>query len=77
MLLGKPDVFIETCKRLQGLGFDEIALRIDGMGHEQNMRSIEMIGKYVIPQVNNQRSVVSPSQYVSEMGVDCVPQLLL
>ena len=37
-------------KKLERMGYDEVVLRIDGMGHAINMRSIEMFGKYVLPE---------------------------
>lgn len=46
---GTPDFLIDRFHRLEAVGYDEVILRIDGMGHETNMRSIEMFGKYVIP----------------------------
>ncbi len=47
--VGDPDFLIERFKRLESLGYQEVMLRIDGMGHETNLRSIEMFGKHVIP----------------------------
>ncbi|MGV0791202.1 LLM class flavin-dependent oxidoreductase [Mycolicibacterium sp. XJ1819] len=76
VLLGKPDKFIATIERLQALGFDEVAMRIDGYGHEQNMRNIEMIGKYVIPHFRAKSAIV-PSQYRTELNVQDVPQYLI
>ncbi|OBJ67843.1 hypothetical protein A5643_15185 [Mycobacterium sp. 1274756.6] len=76
VLLGTPEKFIETIERLEALGFDEVAMRIDGYGHEQNMRNIEMIGKYVIPHFKAKKAVV-PSQYRTELGVDNVPRSLI
>ena len=47
--IGTPDFLIERFKRLEAMGLDELILRIDGMGHEANLRSIRMIGEHVIP----------------------------
>jgi alkanesulfonate monooxygenase SsuD/methylene tetrahydromethanopterin reductase-like flavin-dependent oxidoreductase (luciferase family) len=47
--IGDPDFLIERFRRLESLGYDEVLLRIDGMGHETNLRSIEMFGEHVIP----------------------------
>jgi alkanesulfonate monooxygenase SsuD/methylene tetrahydromethanopterin reductase-like flavin-dependent oxidoreductase (luciferase family) len=47
--VGTPDFHIERIKLLERMGYDEVVLRIDGMGHAINMRSIEMFGKYVMP----------------------------
>jgi len=48
--VGTPEFHIERFKKLERMGYDEIVLRIDGMGHQVNMRSIEMFGKYVLPE---------------------------
>ena len=47
--IGPPDFLVERFLRLQAMGVDELILRIDGMGHEANMKAIEMIGEHVIP----------------------------
>lgn len=47
--IGTPDYLIERFKRLQSFGLDELILRIDGMGHESNMKALQMIGEHVIP----------------------------
>jgi hypothetical protein len=31
------------------MGADEWILRVDGMGHEANLRTIELLGKEVLP----------------------------
>lgn len=48
--VGTPDFLVNRFKRLEELGYQEVFLRIDGMGHETNMRSIGMFGKHVIPE---------------------------
>jgi hypothetical protein len=53
-------VFVERFTRYQQLGADEVIMRLDG-NHKQIMRSIELIGKYVIPKFKMPRSVVGPS----------------
>ena len=47
---GTPDFMIERLKMLQDMGYTEALLRIDGMGHEVHKRSIDMFGRYVIPE---------------------------
>jgi alkanesulfonate monooxygenase SsuD/methylene tetrahydromethanopterin reductase-like flavin-dependent oxidoreductase (luciferase family) len=47
--IGTPEFLIERFKRLEAMGLNELILRIDGMGHERNMATIEMIGEHVIP----------------------------
>jgi hypothetical protein len=51
LTIGSPQFFIDRAKRLQALGYDEFILRIDGMSHERHMKAIELIGRYVIPEV--------------------------
>jgi alkanesulfonate monooxygenase SsuD/methylene tetrahydromethanopterin reductase-like flavin-dependent oxidoreductase (luciferase family) len=50
--IGDPDFFIERCQRMAALGYDEFLLRVDGLGHERNLQTIELIGKHVIPAVS-------------------------
>ena len=57
--MGDPDVFVERVTRYQQLGADECIMRLDG-NHTQGMRSIELIGKYVISNFKMPRSVVGP-----------------
>ena len=47
--IGTPDFITERFRRLEAMGLDELILRIDGMGHEANMRTIEAVGEHVIP----------------------------
>ena len=47
--IGTPDYLIERFRRLESFGIDELILRIDGMGHDTNMKALEMIGEHVIP----------------------------
>jgi alkanesulfonate monooxygenase SsuD/methylene tetrahydromethanopterin reductase-like flavin-dependent oxidoreductase (luciferase family) len=53
VMIGTPDDFIERLRLLQGMGVDEVLLRIDGVGHEDILRSIELIGSQVIPAVSS------------------------
>lgn len=64
VLVGNPDFFIERIKRYHELGVDEIIMRFDG-NHEQIKRSIELVGKYVIPHFKTPGSmVVGPSPFL-------------
>lgn len=49
IMAGDPDDLIAKARRLYEMGVDDLIWRIDGMGHENNKASIEMIGKHVIP----------------------------
>jgi alkanesulfonate monooxygenase SsuD/methylene tetrahydromethanopterin reductase-like flavin-dependent oxidoreductase (luciferase family) len=50
--IGTPDVFIERAHQLHAMGVDDLVWRIDGMGHQANLRSIEMLGKHVLPAIH-------------------------
>jgi alkanesulfonate monooxygenase SsuD/methylene tetrahydromethanopterin reductase-like flavin-dependent oxidoreductase (luciferase family) len=50
--IGTPDLFVERARRLEEIGYDEYILNIDGMPHDQIMRSLELIGRHVIPAVS-------------------------
>ena len=56
-MLGTPDDFIERIQYLESLGVDEITLSIDGVGHEKIMKSIGLVGRYVIPEFNSPQSL--------------------
>ena len=76
LILGTPERFVQTIKKLESLGYDEVVLRIDGFGHEQNCRAIELVGKYVIPAFKSPRSAVWESEY-EHLGITGVPRNLI
>src|SRR5262249_37779120 len=47
-MIGTPDRIEERLRRLEAMGVDQVLLRVDGMGHETNMRSIELFGTEVM-----------------------------
>jgi alkanesulfonate monooxygenase SsuD/methylene tetrahydromethanopterin reductase-like flavin-dependent oxidoreductase (luciferase family) len=49
--IGTPEFFVERASRVKELGADEWILRVDGMGHEQNKRTIELLGREVLPEI--------------------------
>ncbi|MBM3679363.1 MAG: LLM class flavin-dependent oxidoreductase, partial [Actinobacteria bacterium] len=49
VMIGTPDFLIEKFKRLETLGYTEIGCGIEGMTHEAHMRTIEMLGRHVLP----------------------------
>lgn len=49
--IGSPDFFLERCRRLADLGYNELICRIDGQGHEQHMKAIDLLGRHVIPEI--------------------------
>jgi alkanesulfonate monooxygenase SsuD/methylene tetrahydromethanopterin reductase-like flavin-dependent oxidoreductase (luciferase family) len=52
VMIGDPTDFIARIKKLEDIGLDEVLLRIDGFGHENIKRSLELIGHEVIPIVD-------------------------
>lgn len=58
ILLGTPDQLIEKIKRLEKMGFHEVVMRIDGMGHEKILKALRLMGRYVIPEFKRPNSVI-------------------
>jgi len=50
VIAGDPDDLVAFCRRLEGLGCDEIVFSIDGLSGDGQRETIELIGKYVIPE---------------------------
>jgi alkanesulfonate monooxygenase SsuD/methylene tetrahydromethanopterin reductase-like flavin-dependent oxidoreductase (luciferase family) len=50
--IGTPEFFVERARRIHEMGADEWILRVDGMGHELNCRTIELLGREVLPEVH-------------------------
>ena len=50
--IGTPDDLIERAQAIHQMGADDLILRLDGMGHENNMSAIDLIGKEVLPVVH-------------------------
>jgi hypothetical protein len=55
-LIGSPADFIE---RLEAMGIDEVLLRIDGVPHDEIMKSIHLIGTEVIPAVDREHKIAA------------------
>jgi alkanesulfonate monooxygenase SsuD/methylene tetrahydromethanopterin reductase-like flavin-dependent oxidoreductase (luciferase family) len=55
VIIGTPEDFVARCEELEQRGVDEVLLRVDGFGHEHNMRALELIGREVIPAVDKTR----------------------
>lgn len=51
--VGNPDDLIERAAQLHEMGADDVLWRVDGMGHENNMKAIEMIGRHVVPALHD------------------------
>jgi len=52
MTVGTPEFFVERARKIHEMGADQWVMRLDGLGHEQNMRAIRLIGTEVIPEVH-------------------------
>jgi alkanesulfonate monooxygenase SsuD/methylene tetrahydromethanopterin reductase-like flavin-dependent oxidoreductase (luciferase family) len=52
VMVGTPDDFVERLRRLEGMGVDEVVMRVDGVAHDDILRSLELIGHEVIPAVD-------------------------
>jgi alkanesulfonate monooxygenase SsuD/methylene tetrahydromethanopterin reductase-like flavin-dependent oxidoreductase (luciferase family) len=50
--IGTPEFFVERAERIHGMGADQWLLRLDGLGHDENMRAIALIGQEVLPEVH-------------------------
>lgn len=74
-LIGTPDDIIERIHVFESMGVDEVILRMDGRGHRKIMESIEMFGKYVLPEFKNPANVVRSTQY-EDAGVAPNPYML-
>jgi alkanesulfonate monooxygenase SsuD/methylene tetrahydromethanopterin reductase-like flavin-dependent oxidoreductase (luciferase family) len=51
VMIGTPDDFVQRLRRLEEMGVDEALMRVDGVPHEDIARSLELIGREVIPRV--------------------------
>lgn len=54
VMIGTPADFIERLRKLEAMGVDEVLMRVDGVPHEEIMKSLELIGTEVIPVVDRQ-----------------------
>ena len=54
MIAGGPDYFIRALKKHEAAGIDQmiIMMQTETIPHEKVMESIELLGKYVIPEFN-------------------------
>lgn len=57
VMIGTPDDFIARLRQLEEMGVDEVLMRIDGVKHADIKRSLELIGKEVIPVVDREAAL--------------------
>jgi alkanesulfonate monooxygenase SsuD/methylene tetrahydromethanopterin reductase-like flavin-dependent oxidoreductase (luciferase family) len=65
-ICGSPETAIRQLERFERLGIDEIVFHIDSVPHEEIVRTIEMMGRYVIPHFNDRNNVVRPTDEILE-----------
>jgi alkanesulfonate monooxygenase SsuD/methylene tetrahydromethanopterin reductase-like flavin-dependent oxidoreductase (luciferase family) len=66
LVIGSPDDFIKSIERYRRVGVDEVWFRLDSLPHEVLMRSINLIGRYVIPRFKQPWSVVEDPEVLRE-----------
>jgi alkanesulfonate monooxygenase SsuD/methylene tetrahydromethanopterin reductase-like flavin-dependent oxidoreductase (luciferase family) len=61
VLVGDPDQVTQTCKRYEAAGCDTLICLMNPLKipHEKVIQTIELMGKYVIPQFKNHRPTAS------------------
>jgi len=47
VMIGTPDDFVERLRRLESMGVDEVVMRVDGVAHDDILRSLQLIGDEV------------------------------
>jgi alkanesulfonate monooxygenase SsuD/methylene tetrahydromethanopterin reductase-like flavin-dependent oxidoreductase (luciferase family) len=52
LTIGTPEFFLERCRRLADLGYNELICRIDGQPPEEIMATIDLLGREVIPVID-------------------------
>lgn len=58
VICGAPDTCIKQIQRYVDMGANELIIRVDGVGHEKVMRSLELFGKEVLPRFTGKYAVV-------------------
>jgi alkanesulfonate monooxygenase SsuD/methylene tetrahydromethanopterin reductase-like flavin-dependent oxidoreductase (luciferase family) len=60
LVCGSPDTVIRQLERFAGLGAEEILFHLDSVPHDEIMRAIDLIGRYVIPYFKDRNNIVRP-----------------
>lgn len=58
VICGSPETCAKQIRRYIDMGASEIIIRLDGVGHQRVLRSLELFGKEVLPQFNDRFDVV-------------------
>jgi alkanesulfonate monooxygenase SsuD/methylene tetrahydromethanopterin reductase-like flavin-dependent oxidoreductase (luciferase family) len=67
VVLGAPDMALEQCKRWESTGIDQLVFGIGPAKIEDTIRTIELLGKHVIPKIDTD-PVVSTTRYRESAG---------
>jgi alkanesulfonate monooxygenase SsuD/methylene tetrahydromethanopterin reductase-like flavin-dependent oxidoreductase (luciferase family) len=67
VILGDPDMALEQCKKWEATGIDQLVFGIGPAPIEDTIRTIELIGKHVIPHIDKD-PVVSTTRYRNSVG---------
>jgi alkanesulfonate monooxygenase SsuD/methylene tetrahydromethanopterin reductase-like flavin-dependent oxidoreductase (luciferase family) len=52
LVLGTPDDALQTCRRWEAAGADQLVFGVGATGHDDMLETIRLIGEHVIPQVD-------------------------
>jgi alkanesulfonate monooxygenase SsuD/methylene tetrahydromethanopterin reductase-like flavin-dependent oxidoreductase (luciferase family) len=66
LVCGSPDTVNRQLERFVDLGVDEIIFHLDSVSHSEIMKSIDLIGRHVIPHFKDRNNVVRPYDDVLE-----------
>jgi alkanesulfonate monooxygenase SsuD/methylene tetrahydromethanopterin reductase-like flavin-dependent oxidoreductase (luciferase family) len=67
VVMGDPDMALAQCKRWEETGIDQLVFGIGPAPIEDTIRTIELIGKHVIPKIDTD-PVVSTTRYRDSVG---------
>jgi hypothetical protein len=67
VVMGDPDMALAQCKRWEETGIDQLVFGIGPAPIEETIRTIELIGKHVIPKIDTD-PVVSTTRYRESVG---------
>jgi len=67
VVLGDPDMALAQCKKWEETGIDQLVFGIGPAPIEDTIRTIELIGKHVIPKIDKD-PVVSTTHYRNSVG---------
>lgn len=66
LVCGSPDTVIRQLERFIDAGAEEILFHLDSVSHEEIMKAIDLVGRYVIPHFNDRNNVVRSTDEILE-----------